>query len=55
MGKLFYEFAAMQMLMFCGYYANARMSMIAIVRATHLLCMRGSRVPPSQMSNRRPH
>jgi hypothetical protein len=35
----------------CGY-VNARMS-IAIVRATHL-CLRGSRVPTSQMSNRRP-
>ncbi len=35
----------------CGY-VNARMS-IAIVRATHL-CLRGSRVPSSQMSNRRP-
>ena len=34
----------------CGY-VNARMS-IAIVRATHL-CLRGSRVPTSQMSNRR--
>jgi len=35
----------------CGY-VNARMS-IAIVRATHL-CIRGSRVPTSRMSNRRP-
>jgi hypothetical protein len=35
----------------CGY-VNARMS-IAIVRATHL-CLRGSRVPAAQMSNRRP-
>ena len=35
----------------CGF-VNARMS-IAIVRATHL-CLRGSRVPTSQMSNRRP-
>jgi hypothetical protein len=35
----------------CGY-VNARMS-IAIVRATHL-CLRGSRVPTSRMSNRRP-
>jgi hypothetical protein len=35
----------------CGY-VNARVS-IAIVRATHL-CLRGSRVPTSQMSNRRP-
>ena len=35
----------------CGY-VNARMS-IAIVRATHL-CLRGSRIPTSQMSNRRP-
>ncbi len=35
----------------CGY-VNARMS-IAIVRATHL-CLRGSRVPASRMSNRRP-
>jgi len=35
----------------CGY-VNAKMS-IAIVRATHL-CLRGSRVPTSQMSNRRP-
>ena len=35
----------------CGY-VNARVS-IAIVRATHL-CIRGSRVPTSQMSNRRP-
>ena len=33
-------------------YVNARMS-IAIVRATHL-CLRGSRIPTSQMSNRRP-
>jgi hypothetical protein len=36
----------------CGY-VNARMS-IAIVRATHL-CLRGSCVPSSQMSNRRPY
>jgi hypothetical protein len=35
----------------CGY-VNARMS-IAIVRATHL-CLRGSRVPTSRMSNRLP-
>jgi hypothetical protein len=35
----------------CGY-VNAQMS-IAIVRATHL-CLRGSRVPTSQMSGRRP-
>jgi hypothetical protein len=35
----------------CGY-VNARMS-IAIVRATHI-CLRGSRVPSSQMSFRRP-
>ena len=35
----------------CGY-VNARMS-IAIVRATHL-CLRRSRIPMSQMSNRRP-
>jgi hypothetical protein len=35
----------------CGYL-NAQMS-IAIVRATHL-CLRGSRIPTSQMSNRRP-
>ena len=35
----------------CGF-VNARMS-IAIVRATHL-CLRGSRIPTSQMSNRRP-
>ncbi len=35
----------------CGY-VKARMS-IAIVRATHL-CLRGSRIPTSQMSNRRP-
>ena len=35
----------------CGY-VNARMS-IAIVRATHL-CLRGSRIPTSKMSNRRP-
>lgn len=35
----------------CGY-VNARLS-IAIVRATHL-CLRGSRVPTSRMSNRRP-
>ena len=35
----------------CGY-VNARMS-IAIVRASHL-CLRGSRVPTSRMSNRRP-
>lgn len=33
-------------------FVNARMS-IAIVRATHL-CLRGSRVPTSQMSSRRP-
>jgi hypothetical protein len=33
-------------------YINARMS-IAIVRATHI-CLRGSRVPTSTMSNRRP-
>ncbi len=33
-------------------YVNARMS-IAIVRATHI-CLRGSRVPTSKMSNRRP-
>jgi hypothetical protein len=33
-------------------YVNARMS-IAIVRATHI-CLRGSRVPTSTMSNRRP-
>ena len=35
----------------CGY-VKARMS-IAMVRATHL-CLRGSRIPTSQMSNRRP-
>jgi hypothetical protein len=35
----------------CGY-VNAPMS-IAMVRATHL-CLRGSRIPTSQMSNRRP-
>jgi hypothetical protein len=35
-----------------GGYVNARMS-IAMVRATHL-CLRGSRIPTSQMSNRRP-
>ena len=35
----------------CGY-VNARMS-IAIVRATHL-CLRGSRIPTSQMSTRQP-
>jgi formate dehydrogenase maturation protein FdhE len=35
----------------CGY-VNARMS-IAMVRATHLW-LRGSRIPTSQMSNRRP-
>jgi hypothetical protein len=35
----------------CGY-VNAQMS-IAIVRATHL-CLRGSRIPTSQMSDRRP-
>jgi hypothetical protein len=35
----------------CGY-VNAQMS-IAMVRATHL-CLRGSRIPTSQMSNRRP-
>jgi hypothetical protein len=35
----------------CGY-VNARMS-IAMVRATHL-CLRGSRIPTSQMSNRGP-
>jgi hypothetical protein len=35
----------------CGY-VNARMS-IAIVRATHL-CLRGSRIPTGQMSNRLP-
>jgi predicted lipase len=35
----------------CGY-ANAQMS-IAIVRATHF-CLRGSRIPTSQMSNRHP-
>jgi hypothetical protein len=34
------------------YYVNARMS-IAIVRATNL-CLRDSRIPTSQMSNRRP-
>jgi hypothetical protein len=36
----------------CGY-VNARMS-IAIVRAKTHLCLRGSRVPTSQMSGRRP-
>ncbi len=35
----------------CGY-VNAQMS-IAIVRATHL-CLRGSRIPTSQMNDRRP-
>ena len=35
----------------CGYI-NVRIS-IAIVRATHL-CLRGSRVPASKISNRRP-
>ena len=35
----------------CGF-VNARMS-IAIVRATHL-CLRGSRIPTSKMSSRRP-
>jgi hypothetical protein len=35
----------------CGY-VNVRMS-IAMVRATHL-CLRGSQIPTSQMSNRRP-
>jgi hypothetical protein len=35
----------------CGY-VNAQVS-IAIVRATHL-CLRGSRVPISEMSSRRP-
>jgi hypothetical protein len=35
----------------CGY-VNAWMS-IAMVRATHL-CLRGSRIPTSQMSNHRP-
>jgi hypothetical protein len=35
----------------CGY-VNARMS-IAMVRATHL-CVRGSRILTSQMSNHRP-
>ena len=35
----------------CGY-VNAQMS-IAIVRATHL-CLRGSRIPTSKMSDRRP-
>ena len=35
----------------CGFI-NARMS-IAIVRATHL-CLRGSRIPTSSMSHRRP-
>jgi hypothetical protein len=35
----------------CGY-VNARMS-IAIVRATHL-CIRGSHIPTSRMSNGRP-
>jgi hypothetical protein len=34
-------------------YVNARMS-IAIVRATPHRCIRGSRVPTSRMSNRRP-
>jgi hypothetical protein len=33
-------------------YVNARMR-IAIVRATHI-CLRGSRIPTSEMSNRRP-
>jgi hypothetical protein len=33
-------------------YVNARMS-IAIVRATHI-CLRGSRIPSSKMSNRFP-
>jgi hypothetical protein len=33
-------------------YVNARMS-ITIVRAAHI-CLRGSRVPTSTMSNRRP-
>jgi hypothetical protein len=36
----------------CGY-VNALMS-IAIVRATHLLCIRGSRVPTGKMCNRLP-
>jgi hypothetical protein len=37
----------------CGYrYVNARMS-IAIVQATHL-CLKGSRIPISHMSNRQP-
>ena len=35
----------------CGY-VNAQLS-IAIVRATHH-CLRGSRIPTSQMSDRRP-
>jgi hypothetical protein len=35
----------------CGY-VNARMS-IAMVRATHL-CLQGSVIPTSKMSNRRP-
>jgi hypothetical protein len=35
----------------CGY-VNARMS-IAMVRATHL-CLQGSRIPTSEMSNRQP-
>jgi hypothetical protein len=35
----------------CGY-VNAPMS-IAIVRATHI-CLRGSRIPTSKMSNRHP-
>jgi hypothetical protein len=35
----------------CGY-VNAPMS-ITIVQATHL-CLQGSRIPTSQMSNRRP-
>jgi hypothetical protein len=33
-------------------YVNARMS-IAILRATHI-CLRGSRIPSSKMSNRFP-
>jgi hypothetical protein len=33
-------------------YVNARMS-IAIVRATYI-CLRGSRIPSSKMSSRRP-
>jgi hypothetical protein len=33
-------------------YINTRMS-IAIVRATHI-CLRGSRIPSSKMSNRFP-